>query len=64
MYAGRILPTDNITVVGKMTNAMKDLQADTFCVPLIDKYSPIAYSLVNEIHWYDQSAMHGGIESV
>ena len=63
-YAGRILSTDEITIVGKMTSAMQDLKADTFCVPLIDKFSPLAYSIINEVHWYDDSVMHSGIESV
>ena len=36
----------------------------SFCVPLIEKFSPLAYSLVNEIHWYDDDAKHSGNESV
>ena len=36
----------------------------TFCVPLIDKFSPLAYSLVNEIHWYNDDARHSGNETV
>jgi len=62
-YSGRILPSTNVTVVGKMTEIMKDLSSTTFCVPLIDKDSPIAYSLVNEVHWFDDIAKHSGIES-
>ena len=51
-YTKRILPNQNVTVVGRMTNVMKDLQQTSFCVPIIDKHSPLAYSIVNEIHWY------------
>ena len=36
----------------------------SFCVPLVEKFSPLAYSLVNEIHWYDDDAKHSGNESV
>ena len=35
----------------------------SFCVPLVDKHSPLAYALVNEIHWYCADAMHSGNES-
>ena len=41
-YTGRILPTDQITAIGKATSAMKDLSASTFCVRIIDKNSPLA----------------------
>ena len=64
IYTGRILPTNEITVVGKMTNAMKDLSANMFCVPVLDKFSPVAYSVINEVHWYDQNVKHAGVESV
>ena len=55
-YTKRILPNQNVTVVGRMTNVMKDLQQTSFCVPIIDKHSPLAYSIVNEIHWYNNIA--------
>ena len=35
----------------------------TFCVPLTDKGSPIAFSLINDIHWYDKSVFHRGVET-
>ena len=43
---------------------MKDLSMSTFCIPIIDKHSPLAYSIVNEVHWYDKVAKHAGIKSV
>ena len=46
-----------------MTNVMKDLQQTSFCVPIIDKHSPLASSIVTEIHWYN-IAKHAGIETV
>ena len=46
-----------------MTDAMRDLSAATFCVPMVFKHSPIAFSIVNEIHWYSKSAQHSGIET-
>ena len=36
----------------------------SFCVPLIEKHSPLAYALVNEIHWYNNDAKHSGNETV
>ena len=50
IYTGHILPSDDITIVGKATKIRKDLTSTSFCVPLTDKDSPVAYSLVNDIH--------------
>ena len=63
-YTGRILPEDDITIVGRATNVMKDLTSTSFCVPITDKDSPVAYSLVNDIHWYHPTAKHCGVETV
>ena len=49
-YRGRILPNQDASVVARMTNVIKDLQQTSFCLPLVDKYSPMAYSIVNEVH--------------
>ena len=62
-YSGRILPTDQIEIVGSMTDAMKDLTSTTFCVPVIDKFSPIAYSIMMDFHWNDKIVKHRGIET-
>ena len=64
MYTGRILPTEEICAVTPMTDVMKDLVSSTFCVPVIEKHSPIAYSIVSEIHWHNKTVKHSGIESV
>ena len=42
---------------------MQDLASTSFCVPVIDKYSPLAYSIINEIHWHSQVARHSGVET-
>ena len=47
-----------------MSTAMRDLAADTFCVPIIYKHSLLAYSLINEVHWHLKAAMHSRIETV
>ena len=64
LYTGRILPTDNVTIVGNATNVMKDLTATTFNVPIVDKYSPVAISISNDIHWYHDTAQHTGPDTV
>ena len=63
-YTGRILPSDQITIVGRLTESMKDLSEDSFCVPIVDKFSPIAFSIVNDVHWYNKTVKHGGVESI
>ena len=63
-YTGRILPCQEINVTTSMSDVMRDLSSTMFCVPLVDKYSPIAYSIVNEIHWYHSVAKHCGVETV
>ena len=63
IYTGRILPTDTVAIIGKATQTMIDLQSTSFCVPILDRYSPISYSLVNEIHWNHVTASHSGVET-
>ena len=61
-YSGRILPNEEVNSVLPLAGVMKDLSNLTFCVPIIDKHSPIAYSIMNEVHWHDDIAMHAGVE--
>ena len=63
-YTGRILPTEKISSVNRLSNIMQDLCATTFCVPLVYKHSPLAYSIVNEIHWFSDVAKHSGPETI
>jgi hypothetical protein len=60
-YSGRTLP--DVTVVGNITEPMYDLTNATFRVPLTDKHSPIAFSLVNGVHWNHNTAHHSGVET-
>ena len=63
-YSGRILPTGKIKITGEMSTVIKDLAADTFCVPVLYKHSSLAYSLINEMHWHSKAEMHSGVETV
>ena len=42
---------------------MIDLSRDSFVVPIVDRHSPVAYALVNQFHWEDDSVKHSGIET-
>ena len=55
----------NITISGiygklNLSDVCIDLTSTSFCVPLIDRSSPLAYAVVNEIHWYNVDAKHSG----
>ena len=63
-YTGRILPDQEIGGNLTLCDTSFDLSKKTFCVPLVDNLSPIAYAIASEIHWYHQDVKHGGIESL
>lgn len=54
---------DDVSIVGRFNKKMKDLTTTTFCVPMMDKYSPIGLAIINEVHWYHPSAKHLGVET-
>ena len=62
-YTGRILHTQDIGGDLTLCDVSFDLAKSTFCVPIVDRYSPIAYSIVNEVHWHDPDVWHAGVES-
>ena len=43
---------------------MKDLTSTMFCVPLVDKNSPLAYSITSDVHWNHPTASHCGVDTV
>ena len=63
IYTGRILPSDEITIVGRFTEAMKDLSQHMFNIPILDKDSPVAYAIALDIHWNHPVCKHSGIET-
>ena len=63
-YTGRILPTQDVGGDLTMCDVCLDLTKSSFCVPIVDAFSPIAYAIASEIHWYHQDVMHGGLESL
>ena len=63
-YTGRILPSQEFENTIQLSDVCIDLTLSSFCVPLIDRYSPLAFSLINEVHWYNTDAKHSGNETV
>ena len=63
-YTGRILPTQRVDSVVSLTDVMKDLSGTSFFVPIVDSHSPVAYSVVNDVHWNHEVANHRGVETV
>ena len=63
-YTGRILPSHKQSNSNELSDVMLDLSTISFCVPLTDKYSPVAYSIVSEVHTYHKDVKHAGVESV
>ena len=63
-YTGRILASQEIDGKPSFSDACLDLSAASFCVPMTDSQSPIAYAIVMETHWYNPDVSHGGVESV
>jgi hypothetical protein len=62
-HTGRILPTQEIGKDPTLCDVCFDLTKSTFCVPIVDALSPLAYSIADEIHWYNFDVSHGGLES-
>ena len=47
----------------EMSEAMIDLSSGSFDVPIVEKYSPVSFSIINEIHWNHPTVKHSGVES-
>ena len=62
-YTGRILPSMEQGDGQQLSDVMYDLSQSTFCVPITDKHSPIAYAIVNEVHYYHPDVKHSGVET-
>ena len=62
-WTGRLLPSQKFSVqeLQPMSSAMLDLSSTKFCVPLVEKYSPVAWSMMYEIHWHHRLGRHSGV---
>ena len=63
-FTGRILASQEISGKIALSDACVDLSASSFCVPITDALSPVAYAIVSETHWYHPDVSHGGVESI
>ena len=63
-HKGRILTTEKINASCELSTIMKDLYSNIFCVPVIYKHLPLAYSIVNEIQCHSDAAKNSGVETV
>ena len=63
-YTGRILSSQDIGGKESLGDISLDLCKTTFCVPVVEYRSPVAYAIINEMHWHHPDVMHGGVESV
>ena len=63
-YTGQILPNQDIQHTGCPTDIMLDLSLTSFFAPIVHKNSPIAYSIISDIHWYHKVAKHSGVETL
>ena len=62
-YVGRVMSSD-ISLHGNDISAkMIDLSKQSFVVPIVDSDSPLAFAIVNEVHWYSKTAKHRGVET-
>ena len=62
-FTGRILPSQKVDGKFNFSDAMLDLCESSFCVPITDALSPIAYAVVSETHWYDPDINHKVVET-
>ena len=62
-FTSRILVTQKIDGRVNFADAVLDLSEASFCVPLTDAQSPVAYAIVLETHWHDPDVKHAGVES-
>ena len=63
-FSGRILPEQGFLGNPELCQAALDLCRTTFCVPVMDQYSPVAISIALETHWYHPDVAHRGVETV
>ena len=63
-YTQRILQSQEFDGKLNLSDVCIDLTSTSLCMPLIDRSSPLAYAVVNGIHWYNVDAKHSGNETV
>ena len=63
-YSGRILPEQQFEGYPNLCGSALDLCRTSFCVPVMDQYSPVAISIAIEVHWYHPDVKHRGVSAI
>ena len=63
-YVGRIPPNYEFNGYPELCVAAIDLCQTTFCVLVMDQYSPVAISIAMEVDWYHPDVQHRGLEAI
>ena len=63
-FSGRILPDQQFGGYPQICDAALDLCRSSFCVPLMDQFSPVAISIALEIHWNHPDVRHRGVAAI
>ena len=63
-YSGRILEDHQFDGYPDLCSAAIDLSSTTFCVPLMDQFSPVGIAVALEIHWHHPDVRHKGIDTI
>ena len=64
VWSSRVLSSQEFSVGLQLSDTMFDLNPTKFCVPILDEYSPVAWSIALHVHWNHLTARHAGIPTV
>ena len=63
-FSGRI-PPDTVEGELELWDVALDLSKTTFCVPVMDRLSPVAFAIAMETHWFHPDTKHNkGVETL
>ena len=63
-YSGRILEDFQYGGYPNLCRVALDLFKTSFCVPVMDQYSPVAISIALETHWHHPDVRHKGVDAI
>ena len=63
-FSGRILPDQQFGGYPHLCDAALDLCRSSFCVPLMDQFSPVAVAIALDIHWNHPDVRHRGVAAI
>ena len=63
-YSGRILPDQQFGGNPHLCEVALDLCRSSFCVPVMDQFSPVAISIALDVHWNHPDVKHRGIAAI